>query len=105
MKKRKDEADDFEKRGQRRDHEHAVKESCFLRQEDEIGDGKQKTGAGDSGAKSRAAFARQTDGENRQRSDDDDHFGRREIEKIAIIHFKNRIASTAGMMRSSSTLG
>ena len=52
-----------------------------------------------------AAFGCQADGQNDERRYDNDRFGRCEFEQIQITHFKNLIASTAGIIRSSKSLG
>ena len=55
-----------------------------------------------------SAAAREAEGENSESGDrDDDGFGRREFEKIESNSWlqRKRIASTAGMMRSSSSFG
>ena len=83
-----------------------MKQRCLLRQFEHCGHGEQKSGRGDSGTKSGAALAHESEAEDGKRRYRDDRFGRGEFEELEIIHgFKNRIASTAGTMRSSSSFG
>ena len=62
--------------------------------------------AATAGANSRSASGRESESENNEGGERDDGFGRGQLEELEIIHgFNQRIASTAGMMRSSKSLG
>jgi hypothetical protein len=70
-----------------------VKQRCSLWQLEHHGYGEQKSGRGNSGTKSGAAFPHESEAENGQRRYRNDRFGGREFEELEIIHgFKNLIA-------------
>src|SRR5437762_2596631 len=105
-KERERDADYLEERNQRGDDEHAVEERGLGGKHQDRGRSEEKTGSSSSGTKSGGARVPQTEGQNNQRGYDDDYFGRGQPNEIGIIHgFRNRMASTAGPMRSRSNFG
>ena len=79
-------ADDLEERCERCDDQHSVEKRGLFRQQEDGRRGEKDPGSGDRGADSASTRARKSESKNSESCDRDDRLGRREFEKVEIIH-------------------